>query len=322
MVRKHIIQTATISAIILAVVMALDWLVNVALMPGHTPYTPISTLVITLLVTPAAVYFLIRQNARVERAQTALADEHAARLAAVSASEAKSRFLAMMSHELRTPLNAIIGYAEIIEEESGDRPGTSEDAQRVQRAGKHLLHLIDDILDHARLESGEMAFRPALTQLAPLLTDVADSVRAEAHARSVALHVECAPNIGMAYVDARRLRQCMHNLAANAVKFTPKGAVTLRLTAIDAGAAISFEVIDTGIGIASDMMGRLFRPFTQGDAALTRGYDGTGLGLALTKSLAERMGGHISAESVLGEGSTFRIVLPRVGAAAAHAEAA
>ncbi|MGE0595764.1 MAG: sensor histidine kinase [Hyphomonadaceae bacterium] len=315
MTRKHYIRTAAISAGIVVVVLLLDYLVNVVLMPGHTPYTPLGTLVIAALVAPACTYLLMRQHARAEHALQSFAREHAARLAADNANEAKSRFLAAMSHELRTPLNAIIGYAEIIEEESqaAEHASNVADAQRVHRAARHLLGLINDILDHARIESGSLRLSPSLTPLAPVFAQIADAVRGEAETNGDALVLECAPDIGLGYLDAARFQQAALNLASNAVKFTKSGRVTLRLIAddLDGAAALRFEAIDTGIGIAPDVLPRLFKPFEQADSAMTRAYGGSGLGLVITQAIVHAMGGRVEVESTPGQGSRFSIIVPR-----------
>lgn len=301
-----------LTAIILAVVVFLDYLINVVIAPGHTPYTPIATAAITLLVTPAATAYLIMQNAKVQRALLALSQERVARVAADGANAAKTQFLATMSHELRTPLNAIIGYAEIIDEDAG---GTNEDSQRIQRSAHHLLGLISEILDHARLETGKMELKNAPTALLPLFNDVAETARVAATASGNAFVAHCDPEIGAAYLDVMRLRQCMLNLTSNAAKFTRNGRIAISMRAVD-GDAFVFEVKDTGVGMTDETVSRLFQAFVQADSSITREYGGTGLGLAITKQLMDAMGGAVSVASTPGEGSTFTLTLKRSNAGA------
>lgn len=309
MTRSQIIRTAALTTIILVVVVALDYLVNVVAMPGVTDYTPLVTIAITLLVTPVAIAYLILQNAKVQSAQAALADERVARMAADAANAAKTRFLANMSHELRTPLNAIIGYAEIIEEDAGSASVTA-DAQRVQRSAKHLLGLITEILDHVKLEAGELRLAVAKTALQPLFNEVAAATQSLAKPNGNAVIAECEAEIGEAWIDAERLRQCMMSLAGNAAKFTFNGHIAMRLRS-DGVDAFVFTVRDTGVGIAKEAMASLFDPFVQADGSSTRAYEGAGIGLALTKQLMDVMGGTISVESTPGAGSTFTLRVPR-----------
>lgn len=309
MTKSQIIRTAVLTAIILLVVIALDYLVNVVLMPGVTPYTPFATATIVLLVAPAAISYLILQDAKINRAQSALAEERVARLAADGANAAKTRFLANMSHELRTPLNAIIGYAEIIEEDAGSTT-VAADAQRVQRSARHLLGLITEILDHVKLEAGELRLSVAKAQLKPLFDEVVAATRPRAEANGNSVIAECDADIGDAWVDAERLRQCMMSLADNAAKFTTNGHIALRLRS-DGIDSVVFSVRDTGVGIGKDAMGGLFDPFVQADGSATRKFEGAGIGLALTKQLMDVMGGAVTVESAPGAGSTFSLRMKR-----------
>jgi len=313
MTKAQLIRTAVLTAIILAVVLALDYLVNVVIAPGVTPYTPVVTALIALLVTPAAIAYLLLQNAKVQRALDELAAERVARVAADGSNAAKSQFLARMSHELRTPLNAIIGYAEIIEEEPG-APTAGKDAQRINDAAHHLLEMINTILDHVKLEAGELRLSPAHTPLRPVFDLIAEAISPLAAANGNTVEFDCPADIGSAWIDERRLRQCMVNLAANAAKFTKNGRITLRLSESADGEAVMFEVSDTGVGIAAPALANLFQPFMQADGSITRARDGVGLGLAVTKQLAEAMGGSVGVKSVLGQGSTFTLTFPRTTA--------
>jgi signal transduction histidine kinase len=312
MTKQQIIRVAILSAVILAVVVALDYLINVVIAPGHTPYTPLTTAAIVLLVAPPATAYLILQNAKVQSAQAALAEERIARLAADGANMAKTQFLANMSHELRTPLNAIIGYAELVEEEAQSKgmEGAAEDCRRVHRAGRHLLGLINEILEHARLETGKTELRLAPTPLLPLFSEVVEATREAASSNGNILEADCDADIGSAYLDGSRLGQCMMHLACNAAKFTKGGTITLSLRAVHED-VFEFTVSDTGIGMNEATVSRLFQPFVQADASVTRAYGGTGLGLAITKQLVESMGGAVHVASERGVGSTFTITMRR-----------
>jgi signal transduction histidine kinase len=311
MTRAQLVRTALVTGIILVIVLALDFLVNVVIAPGHAPYTPIITAVIALLVTPAAVAYLIVQNSKIHRAQSALADERVARVAADGANAAKSQFLASMSHELRTPLNAIIGYAELIEEAPEART-TEADAARIRAAAHHLLTMINMVLDHVKLETGDLRLESGQTQLAPVFAAVVDAVRPLAEQNGNTIEATCARSIGSAWIDEQRLMQCMLNVANNAAKFTKNGHVVLKLDGDND--SFTLEVSDTGVGIANGNVERIFEPFTQADGSFTRERDGAGLGLAVTKQLLEVMGGTIAVVSAPGRGSTFTLTLPRTTA--------
>jgi signal transduction histidine kinase len=317
MTKEQIVRVAILSGAILLVVVALDYLINVVIAPGHTPYTPVVTVAIALAVTPAAITYLLLQNAKVQKAQAALAEERVARQAADGANAAKTQFLANMSHELRTPLNAIIGYAEMVEEETrgAKLDVAAEDSQRIQRSAHHLLGLISEILDHARLETGKTELKPAPTALLAVFNDVAETARAAAAVQGNAFEAHCDPDIGSAYLDVMRLRQCMLNLTSNAAKFTKNGSIRIALTARGED-AFAFAVSDTGIGMPDETVARLFQPFVQADSSVTREYGGTGLGLAITKQLVDAMGGSVGVVSAPGKGSTFTLTMKRSTAGA------
>jgi signal transduction histidine kinase len=250
------------------------------------------------------------------------AAEATARQAAEVATQAKSDFLARMSHELRTPLNAIIGVSEMLLEDARDlgRDGDVEPLERIRRPARHLLTVINDILDLSKIEAGKMELVIESVPIAPLLDDVAATVRGLAGANGNTVRVECAPDAGSLRADATRVRQALLNLAGNAVKFTRDGLVTLAARREDAGAWVALRVTDTGIGMTPEQMGRLFQDFTQADAATSRQYGGTGLGLAISRRLCRMMGGDITVESTPGRGSTFTIRLPAAGREAIQSE--
>jgi len=237
-----------------------------------------------------------------------------AKEAAEQANHAKSTFLANMSHELRTPLNHILGYSEMLQEEAADlgQEDLIPDLQKIHLAGTHLLAIISDILDLARIEAGKMDLALDIFAVAPLLQDVVTSVGPLLEKNANTLAVHCADHLDTMRADATRVRQVLLNVLDNAGKFTQQGTVTLEVTrAVADGAAwITFRVADTGIGMRPDQLERLFQPFTQADESTTRRYGGTGLGLAITRKFCQMMGGDVSVESALGQGSTFTIRLP------------
>jgi len=231
-----------------------------------------------------------------------------------AASQHKSQFLANMSHELRTPLNAIIGVSEMLLEDAhaDDAGHLVEPLERIMRAGKHLLALINDILDLSKIEAGRMDLHVESFALRPLLEDVAATVRPMAEKNGNELVVECAADAGSMRADPTRVRQALLNLAANAVKFTEKGRVAFSVAREHEGGQdwVVIQVADTGIGMTPEQTARLFQEFVQADASTTRRYGGTGLGLAISRRFCRMMGGDITVRSAPGSGSTFTIRLP------------
>lgn len=244
-----------------------------------------------------------------KRAETQLRQ---AKEAAEAASKVKSSFLANMSHELRTPLNAIIGYSELLAEDAedrGDEPGLA-DLQKIQAAGKHLLGLINDILDLSKIEAGKMDLYIERVALSALASEVETIVDPMVKKNGNRLVIEMGEDIGSLSTDVTKIKQCLINLLSNAAKFTNGGDVTLRLTRSAEPAVITFEISDTGIGMTDEQIGRLFQAFTQADSSTTRNFGGTGLGLTITKHFCEMLGGSIDVASTPGKGSTFIVKLP------------
>jgi signal transduction histidine kinase len=231
-----------------------------------------------------------------------------ARDEACEASRAKSMFLANMSHELRTPLNAILGYAEMLEEdEAALSPEAVADLHKIQTAGRHLLSLIDDILDMSKIEAGKMTVQLEALAIEPLVAELLATVtgQAEKNGNAIAATTDGARPV---LADGLRLRQCLLNLLSNACKFTRDGHITLEVRT--EGDWVHFHVRDTGIGMTTAQQAKLFQEFSQVDDSTTRRYGGTGLGLALTRSFCDMMGGTISVESAPDVGSTFTMRLP------------
>ena len=238
----------------------------------------------------------------------------AARDEAMQATQAKSQFLASMSHELRTPLNAIIGYSEMLHEEAGDLGQTAflPDLEKIQDAGKHLLNLINDILDLYKIEAGKMDVLLEEFDVAALILEVASVIQPLMAKNANTLVVDCAPDLGTMRSDQTKLRQNLFNLLSNAAKFTDRGQIVLTARRILQGDDdwLEFKVSDTGIGMTADLIGRLFQAFAQAEASTSRNYGGTGLGLAITKHFCRMLGGDVAVESTPGQGSTFTILLP------------
>ena len=252
----------------------------------------------------------------VDRRTAQLADSmKTAQIASAKAEEAnqtKSQFLANMSHELRTPLNAIIGYSEMLIEEIADRKATSlaPDVHKILGAGKHLLGLINNILDLSKVEAGRMELFLETFEIAPLVQEVTDTLRPIVDKNHNNLVVNCPEEIGTMHADVTKLRQSLFNLLSNASKFTQNGTIALSVEQLEPD-WITFKVSDTGIGMTPKQQSRLFQSFNQADASTTRKYGGTGLGLAITQQFCKLMGGEIQVESEYGQGTTFAIHLPR-----------
>jgi signal transduction histidine kinase/CheY-like chemotaxis protein/HPt (histidine-containing phosphotransfer) domain-containing protein len=252
------------------------------------------------------------------RAQAAQADAESARAAADAASRAKSGFLANMSHELRTPLTAIMGYAELLLSPATTDAERIANAETIRRNGEHLLGVLNDILDLSKIEAGKMTVEATLCDLPGLLLDVASLMRVRAVERGLDFELALDSPVPERVVsDELRLRQILLNLVGNAVKFTPKGGIKIRARVEPAGPTLVVDVVDTGIGLKPEQLDHLFLPFSQVDASATRRFQGTGLGLDLSRRLARMMGGDVHVRSEAGRGSTFSLTLPAGDAGAA-----
>ncbi len=237
-----------------------------------------------------------------------------ARDAALAASRSKSAFLANMSHELRTPLNAIIGYAEMIREDliESAQEGLTRDIDRVMFAARHLMLVIQDVLDLSRIEAGRLDIHPEAVDLRVMIEELQATLRPSVVAASNRLHTSVALPQPVLWTDPLRLQQILLNLLGNANKFTQGGDITLGAREQHGRGVgwIVFEVVDTGIGIAADKLDAVFEAFTQADNETTRRFGGTGLGLTISRRLCEMLGGMIEVTSEPGVGSTFTVRLP------------
>ena len=234
---------------------------------------------------------------------------------AEAANNAKSQFLANMSHELRTPLNAIIGYSEILQEEAEDSGNSSSvaDLQKIQSAGKHLLALINDVLDLSKIEAGKMEIFPESFSIRNILDEVATTVKPMLARNSNTLRITCPEDIGTMHSDMIKVRQILLNLLSNACKFTERGRIALEVSREEktAGSTIVFRVTDSGIGMTEIQIAKLFEAFTQAEASTTRTYGGTGLGLAITRKFCQMLNGDVTVSSERGKGSVFTVRIPQ-----------
>ena len=242
-----------------------------------------------------------------------------ARDQALEASRAKTVFLANMSHELRTPMNAILGYSEMLIEDAGlmSSEEVAADLQKIRNAGKHLLALINDVLDLSKIESGKMTLHHESFLIGELVQDIVSTIEPIALKNHNRIVVHCPAEIGAMYSDAMKVRQSLMNLLSNACKFSQNSVIDLVIStqSHEREEYVSFAVCDRGIGMTSDQIAKLFQAFVQADESTTRKYGGTGLGLMISRRLCQMLGGDIRVSSELGKGSTFTIELPRIASA-------
>lgn len=249
-----------------------------------------------------------KAEAASKKAEAASKVAERASRAAEAANQAKSEFLANMSHELRTPLTSIIGFADLL----GATPSLTERerhfAHKIQGASRNLLAIVNDVLDLASLEAGNVAVTPEPMDVRPIAASALEMVAEQASAKGLSLELRAPSEMPLVEVDGARLRQVLLNLLANAVKFTVRGSVTVAIEPRDGWVEIA--VRDTGVGIEPDRLEKVFERFVQADASVARRFGGSGLGLAISRRLAEQMGGVLTATSHRGKGSTFTLRLP------------
>ena len=235
-----------------------------------------------------------------------------AKQVAETANLAKSRFLANISHELRTPLNAVIGYAELLQEYAADthQPECLADLQKILFASKHLLGLINDLLDLSKIESDRMELRYEMFNLTAVVHEVAQIMHPLVEKNKNTFKVSCSLHPQEMFADLTKVKQVLLNLLSNAAKFTDHGEITFEISYLSEESWIRFRIHDTGIGMTPEQIKQLFQPFSQGDPSTTRRYGGVGLGLVLTKKFIEMMGGKFLVESQPSHGTTFLVDLP------------
>jgi signal transduction histidine kinase/CheY-like chemotaxis protein len=278
-------------------------------------YTLVITGIIQILILAFILFFVYRMFRNYMRASQLQEQKLSqAMVSAEAANQAKSEFLANMSHELRTPMNAILGYSEMLVEDAQDsgQEGFIPDLQKINQAGMHLLSLINDVLDLSKIESGKVEVFPEEFEVSTLIDEVVSTSHPLLEKNTNTLTIERGDQLGIAWQDTTRLRQSLLNLMSNAAKFTHAGTVTLSIDRKEIKGVdwLYFAVKDTGIGISADNLEKVFDEFAQADGSTTRDYGGTGLGLAISKRFCQILGGDLTVESELGEGSVFTVSVP------------
>ena len=334
MFRDKIIASCVWAGAIIAAAMLVDYLITIVILDNYTAYTPLVTLAIATIVAVPVTYALVSSRVNLREARDALAIARDAaeaaeratlealraveisrykaeeeRIAALEASRAKSEFLANMSHELRTPLNAILGFSEMLSS-SAFASKREEYARVIHSSGKHLLGLVNDLLDLSRIEANKLELHDETIDVEELVRTCIEVIRPRAAEEMLRLECRVAPALPDAICDRRALMQILLNLLSNAVKFTQSGKLVEIFARIDPDGGLAFGVRDEGTGIAEDEQARMFERFGQGRHDISGAAKGAGLGLPIVKGLAEAHGGRVTMTSCLGEGTCVTVWLP------------
>jgi signal transduction histidine kinase len=306
MLREKVLMTSVWFALVLAGTMLADYVITIVIANDPGDYTPFITMAIATVVALPTTYALVSSRADLRSARDALID---ARDAAVAADKAKTLFFSNMSHELRTPLNAIIGFSELLEHDVF-APKRVEYARLIHNAGKHLLSLVNDLLDLARIEAGRFELKCEFVDIPALVAECRDTVAPQARARHLHIEIALAPALPFVDADPRALKQILLNLLTNAVKFSvPGGTIDVSVTLEQSG-EMALAVRDTGIGIAAEDQKKVFERFGQVRHDVAGIEQGSGLGLPIVKGLAEAHGGRVAMASTLGSGTSVTVWLP------------
>jgi two-component system cell cycle sensor histidine kinase PleC len=334
MFRQKLIWTAVISVVAVAAAMTLDYATTILIAGNEAGYTPVIALAICALVAVPVSVFIVNTSFDMRMARDQLALAYAAaeaartvsqralaelegsrtaalaeRTSALAASRAKSEFLATMSHELRTPLNVILGFSEMLKKGICHDKST-EYSEIIHTSGRHLLSLINDVLDLSKIEAGKYEVRTTHIPVQELVCDCASLMRPGADSAGVALRLEIPHVMPVLYADPRALRQILLNLLSNAIKFTRSGGEVAIKASIAQSGEFCLEVSDTGVGIAEDDLAHVFESFGQGRQEAVNESQGTGLGLPIVRGLAEAQGGRVTLDSTLNQGTCVRVFLP------------
>jgi two-component system cell cycle sensor histidine kinase PleC len=306
-IRQKLIVTMLWSAMCIAGAMCADFVITILLFDDHAGYTPFITLCVATVVAVPVTYLLVSSRFDLSAARDELAK---ARDAAVSANRSKTLFFANMSHELRTPLNAVIGFSQLLEADVFESRRV-EYARLIQNAGRHLLDLVNDLLDLSRIEAGKFSLNDEDVLLAGLMDECCDIVAPRLRSGKLRLSKQITEDAPVVWGDHRALKQIVLNLLTNAIKFSPAGGVIEVFVSWSSSGELTFGVRDEGIGIARDDQDRIFERYGRARHEVALAQEGTGLGLPIVKGLVEAHDGRVTLESTLGLGTCVTVWLPR-----------